>query len=361
MRAGSKLYLEKNVLDAATERIAMLFDRFRNIVISVSGGKDSTVLFDLCYQEARRRGRELNVFFLDQEAEYQSTIDQVRHLMTHEGVRPWWFQVPIRMTNATSLRVDFLYAWGPGEKWMREKDPLAIHSIDKDYPQRFYPFLDWWEKEYWNTDETCFLVALRAEESLNRFRTVVKNPGLTGMPWTTKGKYSIKAYPLYDWTFEDVWHHIAVRGLRYNRIYDFMYRKGHRIQDVRVSYLGHENSFKCLPELHEFEPETYARLLERMPGVHVAARYAKEDMVFNATRLPPAFKTWREYRDFLLETTPTAHADRFRERFAKQGDDEAVCRQQVRQLLINDWESNIPVTKPKKSREDKLAKWREIL
>ena len=211
---------------------------------------------------------------------------------------------------------------------------------------------------------TCSVVGLRAEESLNRFRTMVKHPGSyhngQSLTWTSAGQ-TLKAYPLYDWTFEDVWHYIAEQELRYNRIYDFMHLRGHRIQDVRVSYLGHENSFKCLPDLHAFEPETYRKLLERMPGVHTAARYARDPMIFHARKLPSAFSSWRSYRDFLLETTPSAHIERFRQRFAGQGNDEELCRQQCKQLLINDWEGNIPIIKPKQKKEDVLAKWKEIL
>lgn len=243
---------------------------------------------------------------------------------------------------------------------MRTKHPLAIHQIDEPYPHRFYRFFTWWERQ-WDPATTVFLVALRAEESLNRFRTVIKHPGWGGHLWTSSSQGVVKAYPLYDWTYEDVWHHLAIRQLRYNAVYDYMYRHGYQIQDVRVSYLGHENSFRCLTELHAFEPETYAKLLARMPGIHVAARYAKSDTVFTARRLPAAFASWRAYRDFLLETTPSAHADRFRSRFSSQGDAEAVCRQQCRQLLINDWEQNVPVTQPKSSKEDQLAKWKAIL
>jgi predicted phosphoadenosine phosphosulfate sulfurtransferase len=359
MKKGAKLYLQQNVLDAAQERISLLFDRFEQIVVSVSGGKDSTVLADLCRKEALRRNRTIALFFLDQEAEYQSSVDQVHYLMQLEGVTPYWYQVPLKMTNATSLQVDFLYAWGAGESWMREKDPIAIHAIDEKYPERFYPFFGWWEK-----GQTCSVVGLRAEESLNRFRTMVKNPGMSdgdkALTWTSVG-HTTKAYPLYDWTFEDVWHYIAEQGLRYNRVYDFMHLQGHRIQDVRVSYLGHENSFKCLPDLHEFEPETYRKLLERMPGIYVAARYANESTIFQAKKLPSAFKLWHVYRDFLLETTPSEHVERFRSRFEKQGDEEEICRQQCRQLLINDYEQNIAIIKPKQKREDVIAKWMEIL
>lgn len=140
-----------------------------------------------------------------------------------------------------------------------------------------------------------------------------------------------------------------------------MHLHGHQIQNVRVSYLGHENSFKCLPDLHEFEPETYRKLLERMPGIHVAARYAGESMIFQAKKLPPHFPSWRAYRDFLLETTPSQHKERFVSRIAQQGNEEDICRQQCRQLLINDWEQNIAIIKPKQKREAVLEKWKAIL
>ena len=57
----------RNVLEAARERIAGVFDDYESICVSISGGKDSTVLAHLAGAEAKRRGRKIDVFFLDEE------------------------------------------------------------------------------------------------------------------------------------------------------------------------------------------------------------------------------------------------------------------------------------------------------
>lgn len=365
-KLGAKVYIDKDVLTAARERISLVFDEFENIVCSFSGGKDSTALVHLALEEAEKRDRKINVFFLDQEAEYQATIDQVERIMSYERVIPYWFQVPCYMTNSTSYEQDFLYAWGEGEKWIRDKHPLAIHSIDGEYPKRFYKFIDWFEKQ-WDADKTCFLVGLRAEESLNRFRAVVKNPGYKDWHYSTLTDGLLKVYPIYDWTFEDVWIYIANNNVPYNKIYDFMYANGFDIKEMRVSNLIHENSFKCLTMLPMYEPDTYNKLMERIGGIHVAARYANESTIYNVKQLPKRFKSWKEYRDFLLETSPLEKKERFIERFKNQPDDEYTYRGQCKQILLNDWENNIPVPtqkaveKRKKRIEEQKAKWRELL
>src|SRR5690606_36660371 len=137
--------------------------------------KDSTCLFYLVASEAERQGRKFEAFFLDQEAEYQSTVEVIEQMMTHPLVIPRWYQVPIYMTNATSHRELFLYAWGEGEEWMREKHPLAIHQIEGEYPKRFYDFFAWFETQ--DTEPTAHLVGLRIFESLNRQRTMITQNG----------------------------------------------------------------------------------------------------------------------------------------------------------------------------------------
>jgi len=136
-------YKDDNVLIAARKRISRVFDDFDNVVVSASSGKDSTVLYHLCLEEAGRRNRKFRLFFLDQEVEYSSTIDLIEEMMKNEHIEPAWVQVPLRMTNATSHRQYFLQAWGDGDEWMRSKSPLAIRRME-GAPDRFYDFFEWY-------------------------------------------------------------------------------------------------------------------------------------------------------------------------------------------------------------------------
>jgi putative uncharacterized protein ibrA len=153
----------EDVLTAVRKRISLLFDMYDNISLSFSGGKDSTALFHLINAEAIKRNRKFILYFQDQEAEYQGTIDLVEWAMSQPNVIPMWYQVPIFMTNAASQQQLFLWAWGEGEKWVREKHPLAIHKIDKKYPKRFHKFNLWVGQNLRKLEGSCVsIIGLRA-------------------------------------------------------------------------------------------------------------------------------------------------------------------------------------------------------
>lgn len=360
--ATGKKYLNKTTLEAARERISMLFDNFKRINVSISSGKDSTVLFHLALQEAQKRGRTITAFFLDQEAEYQASIELIRLMMNMPNVEPMWYQVPLYMTNATSTSDYFLYAWGEGEKWMRPKEPNSVHSFDgPNPPQRFYEFFPWYEKQ--DTD-TAYLVGLRAEESITRYRAVTKRPGWNGLRWSTLDGDVKKFYPIYDWTVYDIWKFIYDHNLPYNKIYDLMHQANYSLyKGMRVSNLIHEKSYKCLIDLPRFEPETYNALCERISGIATAARYASEKLVFSNKQLPAHYKSWQEFRDFLLDNMPNSeHQQRFRARFAKQGSTERIYRAQVGQMLIYDYENSTPIDlKASERAQEMREKWMAIL
>jgi predicted phosphoadenosine phosphosulfate sulfurtransferase len=181
--------------------------------------------------------------------------------------------------------------------------------------------------------------------------------------WCTKMPNGCASfYPLYDWNFHDIWKYIFDEKLRYSKIYDYMYKKGMGIQEIRVSSLIHEKSFKSLVELPAFEPKTYDRLLKRVKGVSIGHLYGKDAKMLQVRKLPKNFKRWCNYRDFLLETYPDpVRKEIFSKRFAKHLDNPYVHRQQCRQLVLNDYENNLPVNNSPDPRELTIQKWRELL
>ncbi len=365
----------KNVVEAAQERISYIFDEFENIIVSVSGGKDSTVLAWMTLQEARRRNRKIGIFFLDEEVVYQSTIEQIDWLMNlyPENTIRLWLQLSFRLTNATSFEEGQLICWEEGKHkiWMRPKVPYSIQHKPWDPAtetirdrNKGFGFYDAIENFQRSREHTAFLVGLRATESMNRFRAVSKNPGYKDVYWCTKcgGEGSASFYPLYDWNFSDIWKYIYDNNIRYSRIYDYQYKKGMSIQEIRVSSLIHEKAFKSLVELPEFEPKTYDKLCKRIKGIQVGNLYGKDRKLLKCQSLPKNFKSWREYRDFLLETYPDESKKWiFEKRFARHLDNNYVARQECRQLILNDYENNLPVDNAEDPREKTIAKWKSLL
>ena len=123
-----KIFLKESVWDVALERINRIFDEFdNNIIISTSGGKDSTVTMELALKVAEERGcLPVKMMFLDQEAEYRMTIEYMRKAMADPRVEPLWIQAPIKLFNATSMDDPWLMCWAEGDEWMRPKEDISI-------------------------------------------------------------------------------------------------------------------------------------------------------------------------------------------------------------------------------------------
>lgn len=369
-----QVYINEDVFTATRKRMSYVFDEFDDIVVSVSGGKDSTVLAHLALLEAHKRNRKVGLFFLDEEVVYDSTIEQIEYLLNlyPKNTNPLWLQIEFNLTNATSYEEPYLRCWEKGKHkiWMRSKKSYAIQHPpwnqetqtirNKNIGLDFYAVLDNFQNSRQNT---AFLVGLRATESPNRWRAVSKNPGYKNVYWCTKMKHgNVSFYPLYDWNFHDVWKYIYDEKLKYSKIYDYMWKKGMGLQEIRVSSLIHEKSFKALVELPEFEPKTYDRLLKRVKGISIGNLYGKDRVAMKVQKLPKNYKSWSEYRDFLLATYPDpTKKEIFIKRFAKHLNNSYVARQQCRQLVLNDYENNLPVENKPDPREATIRKWRELL
>ena len=344
-----KIYLKNNVYDEAINRINRLFDEFENVIVGFSGGKDSTVIFNLAKIVAKERGRlPLKVMFLDQEAEWQATIDQVRIVMTDPDVEPLWLQVPIKLFNATSAKEHWLMCWNADDehRWMRPQEDIAIkeniYGTDR-FGEMFEAFL----KVTYPKTPTCYLAGVRAEESPSRYVGLTSAETYNGITWgkiLNKSRHHYTFYPLYDWSYTDIWAAIHKNGWPYNDIYNAQYCYGIKTKDMRVSNVHHETAVTALFYMQEVEPETYVKLTERIQGIDMACKMGNDD--YFITNLPFMFKDWIEYRDFLLEKlidNPDWKAA-FKAKFIEldeiylESNGDGLTKEQVNSILTNDWE-----------------------
>jgi predicted phosphoadenosine phosphosulfate sulfurtransferase len=297
-----KFYLDENVFDAGMARMRWLFDEFENIVVNFSGGKDSTVCLNLALAVAEERGRlPLPVLFIDQEAEWQNVIDYVRVVMSDPRVKPLWLQVPIRIFNATSTTEPWLNCWEPGREWVRDKEPDSVHE-NVFGTDRFSELFGGVFRHYFTDAPAIHIAGVRAEESPARMKGLTSYETYKGETWgkvEDKRRQQFTMYPIYDWSYTDVWKAIHDHGWPYCKLYDYMYQHGVPVTNMRVSNVHHETAVRQLFFLQEIEGQTWDRIASRLSGINTAGQL--QEQFFTPKELPPMFKDWYEYRDHLLE------------------------------------------------------------
>lgn len=342
-----KIYLKSNVLNEAINRIRALFDEFDNIAVAMSGGKDSTVVYQLALRVAKERNRlPLKVLFLDQEIEWQHTIDYVRDIMYKEHVDPYWMQIPFRISNATSHNECWLDCWGDGKEWMRDKDDIS-HKENIYGTQTF--------KELFNVvlskhveGSLAILGGVRAEESPGRTLSLTSTLKYKNITWGKVANRKLNHYifyPIYDWSYTDVWKFIFDNKYTYNKVYDYMYQYGESVAKMRVSNLNHETALSSLFLVQRIEPETWNKMVKRLDGINSTSQLGKDNL--SVTDLPYMFKDWKEYRKYLLYnlTTPDKKVifERHFKRMDKYYDTIGVVsgyyRTCVNAIIINDYHS----------------------
>lgn len=147
----------------------------------------------------------------------------------------------------------------------------------------------------------CYVGGVRCEESPARAMGLTMYETFKGETWGKKHKRKgyFDFYPLYDWRHSDVWHAIEEGGWDYCTVYDTMFQMGVPAAKMRVSNLHHAPALADLFLVHEIEPETWDRLSERLAGVNAAGHLNWS--AFRVEDLPPMFRSWVEYRDYLLD------------------------------------------------------------
>ena len=296
-----KIYKNNTVYEEALNRIRFLYDEFDEVVVGYSGGKDSTVTLRLAVQVAKEKGKlPVKAIFIDQEAEWGAVIEHMREVREDPDVDLRWYQVPFGIYNASSNIKQWLVAWGEGVEWMRPREPNSI-TENKYGTDRFY---DLFNKiiEVDFPENTCLLGGVRSEESPRRHVAMTQQSTYKYITWGKKlnpAKRQYTFYPIYDWSYTDIWKSIHDNKWAYTKVYDYQYMYGVPIRAMRVSNLHHETAISVLFYLQEVERDTWTALTNRMSGISTAGKLNKDNYFIK--ELPFMFRSWEDYRDFLTE------------------------------------------------------------
>lgn len=101
----------RTTFEKSQENIKWCFDNFEHICVSTSGGKDSSVLLDMCLKEAEARDRQIHLFYLDEEFELSSSIELVKEQMEYDRVIKHWYCPNILMDCAYRKEKPFVEIW----------------------------------------------------------------------------------------------------------------------------------------------------------------------------------------------------------------------------------------------------------
>ncbi len=318
VRRTRKIYNEKNVLDAALDRLRFLFTHFDNVSFAISGGKDSGIMLQLANMIASEMHKRFNVMYIDFEAMYMETERFVGSL--REEVKPncdnfYWICLPFCEDNATSALNPEFITWDESAKehWVREfpddvitvdNNPFPFAENINDFDTFVHRYAKWTHKVT-KAKRTAIAVGIRTDESLRRFIAVANSdkPRYQGLYWTTEFSPNIyNVYPIYDWKVGDVWGFVSKYNKDYNHVYEDMHKNGVALSLQRICQPFGSAQKAGLDQYRVIEPETWERMLQRVEGVNFGAIYCRTSLLGNLTSMKPDHLTWQQYTVFLLES-----------------------------------------------------------
>ena len=126
-----KLKLSMNVFDAALSRLQEVYEQGHTVVISQSGGKDSTVCMELAIMAADAAGKlPINVIHRDEEIMFPNTYEYLDRVAARPEVNMHhvWAGQPV--VNVFNRKNPYWYIFDetvPREEWVRQKKKIYKH------------------------------------------------------------------------------------------------------------------------------------------------------------------------------------------------------------------------------------------
>lgn len=368
-------YLKESVYEAAMERIKFIFDEFDMVLAGFSGGKDSTVSMDMCYDYARQHGQldRLAMYHLDHEAQYQMTTDYVEWAFhQYPGIKKFWLCLPVETKCACRMDGAHWTPWAPEQQaiWVREMpdSPYVINQDNAQFPvergvtgkQMQKIFQDWFISLY---GKTAVVAGIRCEESYDRMKIVTQTARslrYKNQIWTIASPKKSFAYILYDWRVEDIWTYLGRTGYRYNRLYDLYYQAGLRLRDMRVASPFHDCGIHNLALYKIIDPDNWGRMVGRVNGANFAGLYGDTSAMGYRKLVLPTGYSWQRYYEFLLTTLDEKTKKHYEKMYQKLPLDEDSFRTRCIGIMKNDYGGLFLRTTTRRDRAASIERYKDL-
>jgi len=305
-KVRKKEYIEKNVYEETLDRIRHIYDRYDKVVVSFSGGKDSTAVLNCTLEIAREKNKlPLSVVFFDEEAIHPPTIEYVHRVSNNPEIKMEWYCMEFKHRNACSNEEPFWYTWDKNKQdyWVRPMPENSIREHSKFKKgmsfQEFAPYL--YDR---SIGSVAMLTGIRTQESLRRYQVIAKKKNDAYINSRAEnGQNQYRCFPIYDWSSEDVWLAVHKLGWDYNRTY-YIFNQTKLYGDFlhqRVCPPYGEEPLRGLWIYSECFPEMWHKMINRVQGVATAWRYGNTEL-YSSAKYKPVNLTWQEYLSVILDS-----------------------------------------------------------
>jgi len=271
----AKSHIDTSVVEATEQRYRRLFEDFDRVVVSFSGGKDSSVALHMAVRVAKQYDSlPVEAIHYDEEIVPHDTVDYVKRQYDRDEVAMRWLCWPMRFTNGVNLHTPYWTAWNPEkeDQWVRKKPEWAEQT----------PPRGWQADKHTDSNNLLFsgaegsvalVLGTRAQESLARYRSVANSLEDNWIAPDSTASFVKRCKPVYDWTYEDIWKATEEFGWDYNPTYDRLTLAGVPSHNQRVSQPFNDTSIRGLWQYRKLYPDLWDGMLDRLPGSNAALRY----------------------------------------------------------------------------------------